>query len=168
MGGLIFGLAALAAAVYFSKGETVTPTKAPSPSRSDFASSFLAAAKAVDLKGIPVNMALAQAALETGWGTGGVFQTTQNLFSITATSAWKGGTWKNPVNGLVFRVYPSWSSSIKDWVALIGGTSYYAKAYALAVAGNYKAFYQELQDRNYGGSDAQYAAKLTTTYQAVA
>jgi flagellum-specific peptidoglycan hydrolase FlgJ len=138
-------------------------------SRLEFARNFLAAAGQVDMKGIPAAMAMSVAALETGWGTGGVFQKTNSLFNIKVTPAWKGSKVqiKNSDGLVEFRAYGSWAESIRDWVALISGTKYYHEAYAFALAGNFKAFFSALQIAGYAGSDTQYAAKLENTHKAI-
>lgn len=130
--------------------------------KGDFVTKFKDAARAVDMKGIPVMFAFAVAALETGWGTGKVFRNTNNLFSITAGSSWRGVTFQAST-GFTFRVYNSWTESIADFVRLISTSRLYAVAYDQARRGNADWFFGGLQKAGYAGSDTDYAAKLSRT-----
>jgi flagellum-specific peptidoglycan hydrolase FlgJ len=141
---------------------------ASGPTRQNFAESFLAAASKVDMRGIPVGIALSVAALESGWGTGRIYQASKNVFSITASAAWRGPKLPVAATGFTFRMYATLSDSIKDWVGLISGSKLYAKTYAAALSGDYKKFFDELQKAGYAGSDLQYSAKLQKTYEVIA
>lgn len=134
--------------------------------RQKFHSDFLTAAKSVEWKGIPVHMALSMAEVETGAGTGNVFKQTNNLFSITQGSTWKGDTYKSGLN-FTFRKYPSWQESMKDWVHLMTTVRLYATAYQRALAHDYKGFFSEVQKAGYAGSDTLYARKLSTVYESL-
>lgn len=134
--------------------------------RAQFAQQFRDAARLADLRGIPIDYMLSVAALETGWGTGKVFQNTNNLFSITAGSSWRGVTFKAST-GFVFRVYNSWSESISDFTRLISSSKLYSSAYSFAKAGNSSAFFGALQKAGYAGSDLAYAEKLGRTLGAL-
>ena len=157
---MIVEAAALTAIAIMLKGPT--PTKIISGS--DFARKFAVAAARVDLKGIPPSFALSVAALETGWGAGKVFKNTNNLFSITAGSSWRGVTF-TASTGFVFRVYNSLEESIADFVRLISTSKLYGKAYDAARNGNSAGFFAGLQQAGYAGSDVQYAAKLGRTLE---
>lgn len=135
--------------------------------RADFAAKFRDAARFADLRGIPVDFALAVAALETGWGTGRVFHQTNNLFSITAGSSWRGVTYKAST-GFVFRVYNSLTESINDFARLIATARIYDNAYEQARRGNADWFFGGLQAAGYAGSDTEYAAKLKRTLEVLA
>lgn len=138
--------------------------------RGKFARLFLQAAEGVNFQRIPVPMAMAVAALETGWGAGGLFKRTNSLFNIKATPSWGGA--RAEVNGsegkVFFRAYPSLRDSIVDWVQLISGRQIYAKAYLFAQAGDFKGFFDSLQKAGYAGADHQYSAKLERTFSALA
>ena len=144
-------------------------TPEPVKSRADFAQRFHEAARSVDLKGIPVNMALAVAALETGWGTGSVFLRSGSLFNIKATN-WNGPSLavRNEEGLVYFRSYPTWAESLLDWVKLITTLKRYTKAHLLAKAGDYKGFFNALQEAGYAGGDKLYSAKLEKTISALA
>jgi len=154
--------------VFLSMATKVDPQK-PEPerggTRADFVVQFKAAAALVDMRGIPIDLALAVAALETGWGTGRVFQRSKNLFSIKAGSSWGGSVLpvENAEGSVRFRAYGSWEDSIRDWVELITRVKRYATAWAFAQGGHFKEFYQALQAAGYAGGDTQYSAKLSNT-----
>ncbi len=71
--------------------------------------------------GIPVSFTIAQAALESGWGSS---VRGNNLFGIKADRSWKGPTVDVPTHEVVngkriaivdkFRVYSSWADCIQD------------------------------------------------------
>lgn len=130
--------------------------------RAQFAQQFREAARAAETRGIPVDFMLSVAALETGWGSGGVFKNTNNLFSITAGTSWRGVTYKAST-GFTFRVYNTWAESISDFSRLISSSRLYSSAYAFAQAGNAEAFFGSLQKAGYAGSDLEYAQKLGRT-----
>lgn len=159
---ILEGAAALAVLLML-KGPSIERPKG----NTDFARRFLEAAARSDLKSIPARFALAVSALETGWGTGRVFLSTNNLFSITAGSSWRGVTYKAST-GFVFRVYNSWEESISDFARLISTSKLYAAAYQRAIAGDAAGFFGGLQRAGYAGSDTDYAAKLGRTLEAVA
>lgn len=141
--------------------------KAVAGSRADFKKTVLDAAKAVDMRGIPPLYALSMAALETGWGTGRVYQQTKNLFSITAGSTWRGATYKAST-GFVFRVYPTHADALADFVRLISSAKRYAAAYQAAIRNDAAGFFREVQKAGYAGDDLQYAAKLGKTLEVLA
>lgn len=145
-------------------------TKKPTAgaNRQGFAEAFILAASKVDMRGIPVPMAMSVAALESGWGTGRIYQASNNVFSITASASWRGPKLPVASTGFTFRIYGSLTESIRDWVGLIAGSKLYAKTYAAALTGNFKKFFDELQAAGYAGSDLQYSAKLQTIHNFIA
>lgn len=172
----IAALAVLAALVVGEKAadqfaaRLVGAASAPSEGRRLFADSFLGAARSVEMRGIPLPMAMSVAALETGWGTGAIFKKTLNLFSIKATASWRGPTHSvlSKAEGSVsFRIYGSLAESVRDWVDLVTSLSRYRPAYAAALAGDYKGFFQGLQRGGYAGADTEYSAKLSNTIKEV-
>lgn len=155
-------------------GKNIVPVT-PSPSKkSNIAGDFVAlvkkSAQSVDMAGIPVNFAIAQAGVETGWGTGGVFKKTNSLFNIKVTPSWTGGYYQvTNSDGLVrFRSYSTVADSLADWVKLISKTNYYKEAYAKALRGDAPGFFHALQTLGYAGSDTAYAAKLTKALGGIA
>lgn len=90
--------------------------------------------------GVPAELILAQAALETGWGRYQI-QTadgsnSHNLFGIKAGRRWDGQTTEIPTHEYVsgkrvrisdrFRVYPSYEAAFTDYARLIGNSERYA------------------------------------------
>ncbi|NDL72143.1 flagellar assembly peptidoglycan hydrolase FlgJ [Vreelandella alkaliphila] len=120
--------------------------------------------------GVPAELILAQAALETGWGRHEI--TTQNggnshnLFGIKAGSHWQGKTTDvvthEYINGRrtqvvdAFRVYDSFEHAFTDYANLIGNNPRYA---GVVQAGNAEQAARELQRGGYA-TDPQYADKL--------
>jgi peptidoglycan hydrolase FlgJ len=122
--------------------------------------------------GIPVEVMLAQAALETGWLAKPTRDKTTgrdslNLFNIKGTGPAGSVTALTTeyVRGqkvkvdAQFRAYGSYEQSFADYARLITTNKRYAPA--MAVRGNPVAFAQALQQCGYA-TDPQYAAKLVS------
>ena len=122
--------------------------------------------------GVPAELILAQAALETGWGrrqiTTANGSDSHNLFGIKAGSHWRGATTDivttEYVNGQPqkqvdrFRVYPSYEAAFTDYARLIGDNPRYAKVVD-APSAEHAA--RALQRAGYA-TDPAYANKLIT------
>jgi flagellar rod assembly protein/muramidase FlgJ len=91
--------------------------------------------------GVPAGFTIAQAALESGWGTSGLAQApANNLFGIKATVDWKGRTVDLPTHEWVcgqmvqcvahWRAYDSWGDSLLDHAAFLTGNPRYHAAFA--------------------------------------
>ncbi|MCE3025820.1 flagellar assembly peptidoglycan hydrolase FlgJ [Salinicola sp. DM10] len=111
----------------------------------DFLAKLAAPAKrAEQASGVPAELILAQAALETGWGKREIptesGDNSHNLFGIKAGSAWQGKTTDiattEYVNGRPiqtvdrFRVYDSYADAFADYAALIGDNPRYSNVVA--------------------------------------
>ncbi|MBZ9556991.1 MULTISPECIES: flagellar assembly peptidoglycan hydrolase FlgJ [unclassified Modicisalibacter] len=120
--------------------------------------------------GVPAELILAQAALETGWGRheiptaeGG---NSHNLFGIKAGSQWQGRTTDvttteyvdgRPVKMVdTFRVYDDFEQAFTDYARLIGDNPRYA---GVVAAGNAEGAARSLQAGGYA-TDPAYADKL--------
>ncbi|QEM84243.2 flagellar assembly peptidoglycan hydrolase FlgJ [Halomonas binhaiensis] len=120
--------------------------------------------------GVPAELMLAQAALETGWGrreiaapNGG---NSYNLFGIKAGSQWRGPTTRITTHEVVngtrqricdeFRVYGSFEEAFTDYARLVTGNSRYA---GVVKAGSGAEAARALQRGGYA-TDPAYAAKL--------
>jgi flagellar protein FlgJ len=121
--------------------------------------------------GVPADVLIAQAALETGWGRkmihdpqgGNAF----NLFGIKADKHWQGEHVNVPTieyrDGIAqrehasFRSYASLSESMDDYVAFLQQNPRYQQA--LEKAGNAQDFLMELQQAGYA-TDPAYAEKI--------
>jgi flagellar protein FlgJ len=129
--------------------------------------------------GVPAQYLIAQAGLETGWGKSqpkaADGTSSQNLFGIKATSAWKGAvasaTTTEYTSGqgvkttAQFRSYTSYADSLQDFAKLLQTSRRYAGALANSHdAGKYAA---SLQQAGYA-TDPHYAEKLTRAIQTVA
>ena len=111
------------------------------------------------------SVVLAQAILESGWGTSDKAIKANNLFGIKANSDWKGPSvtlaTKEHVNGkwitidAKWRKYNSWSDCLVDHAAFLSKPRY------KWIIGNtdYKSVCQELQKAGYA-TDPIYASKL--------
>jgi flagellum-specific peptidoglycan hydrolase FlgJ len=168
-------LLVLAAVVVASLLLPVKPTAAPAAGSktsqenieplykpAEFRAKFLAVANHVDRRGLNPHMMLAVSALETANGTGSVFRRTRNLFSITR------GSWKGPVyragSGLDFRIYRTWEESMEDFARLISTAGIYKAAYARALAGDAKGFFEGIKKAGYDASSPTYAQDLARLY----
>jgi flagellar protein FlgJ len=120
----------------------------------------------------PINplTALAQAALETGWGAHQMQQANGkpafNLFGIKASN-WTGPVAQSPTVEFLqgqpiqqldsFRAYDDWNQSVQDYAKLVGGNTRYAGA--VEQAQDPAAYLQGLKDAGYA-TDPNYANKI--------
>jgi flagellar protein FlgJ len=130
-----------------------------------------AAMQASDKSGIPVQMMLGQAALESGWGQHEIRtsdgSSSFNLFGIKAGSNWNGkvvevttteyrsGTPYKQVER--FRAYDSYEQAFNDYAGLLTGNSRYGGV--IQQAGNAEGFANAMQQAGYA-TDPHYAVKL--------
>lgn len=139
-----------------------------------FVARFLPEAQAAAAQlGIEPRLLLAQAALETGWGSALESPGTpaNNLFGIKADAGWRGAraahwTMEQGSAGLErrreeFRAYGSSAASFADYVDLIGGSPRYAPA--VARAGDPEAYARAVTEAGYA-TDPQYADKWLSIY----
>ena len=120
--------------------------------------------------GVPAELILAQAALETGWGRHEIAtrngQNSHNLFGIKAGSHWQGETTDIVTHEYVdgrrtqvvdtFRVYDSYEHAFTDYASLIGNNPRYAGVVQASTA---EQAARELQRGGYA-TDPRYADKL--------
>lgn len=120
--------------------------------------------------GVPAELMLAQAALETGWGRREIAASnggnSYNLFGIKAGSQWHGPTTRITTHEVVngtrqrirdeFRVYGSFEEAFTDYARLVTGNSRYA---GVVKAGSGAEAARALQRGGYA-TDPAYAAKL--------
>ncbi|XOZ34386.1 flagellar assembly peptidoglycan hydrolase FlgJ [Halomonadaceae bacterium KBTZ08] len=120
--------------------------------------------------GVPAQVMIAQAALETGWGQnmiGGEQQPSRNLFGIKADERWEGESVRVTTteyrDGLPmkekadFRAYPDYASSFEDYASFLNENPRYQRV--LQQADNPEAFARGLQDAGYA-TDPGYADKI--------
>jgi len=135
------------------------------------------AEKAAAVLGVPAQLLIAQAGLETGWGKsqprnadGSV---SHNLFGVKATGKWTGASIAAATTEFVqgaavrtvekFRAYGSYADAFNDLTRVLGSKRY---AGALANANDPAAYARSLQQAGYA-TDPSYADKLTRAIHAV-
>lgn len=121
--------------------------------------------------GIPARLLLAQAALESGWGTAEIRAAdgtpSHNLFGIKAGASWQGRTAEASTTEYAagaaqqklqsFRAYDSYLDAFRDHAALISGQARYAAA--MQGRRDAHAYARGLQQGGYA-TDPRYAEKL--------
>lgn len=105
------------------------------------------------------SVAIAQAALESGWGTSQLASKNNNYFGIVADSSWNGKIIKFNSNGLTYRAYDSINDSVKDYVRFLNVNQRY-KNNGVFDAKNYKEQAKALQNAGYAGNSSTYADNL--------
>lgn len=148
-----------------------------SASQQQFIRSMLPAAqKAAAVLGLEPVALIAQAALETGWGTkqlaDGNGRTAFNLFGIKAQGDWRGDAataetieYRQGVaqkEQAKFRVYANVEQSVQDYVQFIQQNPRYQGA--LAVTAEPQAYFRQLQAAGYA-TDPNYARKVVAVMQ---
>lgn len=145
----------------------------------DFVSALTEPAKVVQEKiGVPFQVVIAQAALETGWGQKIIKDqqgsSSNNLFNIKADERWAGeqvqkDTLEFEFGAMVkksapFRAYESLEESFNDYVNFLSDNERYQGA--LQDSGNVEQFLHGLQKAGYA-TDPQYANKIMATLRTV-
>lgn len=116
------------------------------------------------------SVAIAQAALESAWGTSGLTTKYNNLFGIKGSyggNAANMATWE--VYGGVtynitanFRAYPNWETSIKDYGVFLNVNSRYKNTLGLT---DYKKQIKAIHEAGYA-TDPQYQSKIISIIEA--
>jgi flagellar protein FlgJ len=145
----------------------------------DFVTAMTETAKIAEKKlGVPFEVVIAQAALETGWGQK-IIKTSDgnsshNLFNIKADARWNGdkvnketlefehGTMVKKV--APFRAYDSLNESVNDYIDFLSSSDRYQSA--LQNNGNVEHFLHGLQQAGYA-TDPNYAKKILATLSKV-
>lgn len=117
--------------------------------------------------GLPTEVVVGHAALETGWGRHQPAGDSNNLFGIKADASWRGAKASSETREVRagveqteradFRRYDSAAESLADYVRFLRGNPRYARA--LAHGGDAAQFAQGLQKAGYA-TDPRYASKL--------
>jgi len=130
-------LAALLTVAVLLGGFAATASAAPTQAQKDFIATVGAMASA-DMKesGVLASLTIAQAILESGWGTSTLATQANALFGIKADSRWNGRayskstlecydgvTWTSET--ALFRAYDSWQHSVNDHSAFLNAYSRY-------------------------------------------
>jgi peptidoglycan hydrolase FlgJ len=127
--------------------------------------------------GVDPRAIIAQAALETGWGTSQPADgnsASHNYFGIKAGESWRGARVESSTSEFVagvehgeraqFRAYGSVAESVADYVRVLREPRYAA---ALGTGSDVHAFADALQRGGYA-TDPQYASKLTSIAERLA
>jgi flagellar protein FlgJ len=145
----------------------------------DFVSALIKPAQKVQQKlGVPFEVVIAQAALETGWGHKIIKDqhgdSSNNLFNIKADSRWAGDkvtkdTLEFEQGAMIkkaepFRMYQTLSDSVDDYIHFLSNSERYQDA--LQKSNNVEHFLQGLQKAGYA-TDPQYADKIIGTLKTV-
>lgn len=134
------------------------------------------ATAAAQALGVDPRAIVAQAALETGWGTSkpaDAASGSQNYFGIKAGAGWQGASVESSTTEYVageagtekarFRAYGSLAENVADYVRVLHQPRY---AEALGTGSDVRSFANALQRGGYA-TDPEYADKLVATFQRV-
>ena len=125
----------------------------------------LASARAT---GVPASFAIAEAALESSWGTSLLAREARNLFGVKADRAWQGDVYtlqtREYLNGrwvmvpARWRKYADWGGSLGDHAAFLRSNPRYSRAFQ---APDGISFARAVADAGYA-TDPDYADKIIT------
>ncbi len=150
------------------------PSAYTASTQQDFVSRMLPhALRASAASGVPPQLMLGQAALESGWGRREISMndgsSSHNLFGIKANAGWSGKVaevvtteYKNGIASKQvekFRAYASYEEAFKDYASMISSNPRYANV--LQQAGSPAGMAQALQQSGYA-TDPKYAEKLVS------
>jgi len=119
--------------------------------------------------GIPAGFSIAQAALESGWGTSRTTQAANNLFNIKADKSWTGPVWqmastehlggKDVLVPARWRVYADWQDCFNDRAKFFKDNPRYAACFKAVRS---EAWARAVAAAGYA-TDPLYADKLIAT-----
>jgi flagellum-specific peptidoglycan hydrolase FlgJ len=144
------------------------PVLGNTPQEQFIASIAEAAVKSADRTGVPASVTLAQAILESYWGSSRLAREANNYFGIKAQmrggtagsiwlNVWEVISGRNVVQSQAFRAYNSTAESFVDHGLFFVENGRYARA--MAVKNDPKQFAREINRAGYA-SDPAYASKL--------
>lgn len=108
--------------------------------------------------GVPASIKLAQAVLESGYGSSELSTKANNHFGIKCGSAWKGKTYYLKSRGACFRAYSSAEQSFKEHSDFLKAGKHYASLFKLKVT-DYKGWADGLEKAGYA-TNKDYSDKL--------
>lgn len=122
--------------------------------------------------GIPASFTLAQAALESAWGSSKLAQSGCNLFGVKADKSWRGAVTMMPTREFVnkkpvmemakWRCYKDWDECLTDHALFFRQNKRYAKCFAETTG---EGWARAVAAAGYA-TDPDYAAKLIATMHA--
>jgi flagellar protein FlgJ len=153
--GLLFFLLSRRAA----KDEQPNKAAAISPGAAlDYIRTYYPAAKRTEqLYSVPALFTLAQAGLESGWGTSNISRSANNHFGIKADKSWRG-----PTYGGTWRAYSDPSESYQDHAKFLVSNPRYSAAFSTS---DPAAFTQAVAAAGYAGTDPDYSGRILRTMQ---
>lgn len=123
----------------------------------------LASAKAT---GVPASFAIAEAALESGWGSSLLAREAFNLFGVKADKSWHGDVYTLPTREYLnghwvmvparWRKYTGWGGALGDHAAFLRSNPRYLRAFQAPDA---VAFTRAVAEAGYA-TDPDYADKI--------
>ena len=121
---------------------------------------------------VPASFTIAEAALESGWGTSQLAIQARNLFGVKADPSWRGPTFSLQTREFLhgqwvmvpakWRAYADWQGCMDDHAAFLHGNPRYASCFDHT---NGEGFAQAVADAHYA-TDPAYADKLIATMRA--
>ncbi|MDO9010743.1 MAG: flagellar assembly peptidoglycan hydrolase FlgJ [Gallionella sp.] len=162
------------AASALSPQSSVVPSAFNATTQQDFVNKMLPhAMQASQASGVPPQLMLGQAALESGWGKREIHMAdgsnSFNLFGIKANAGWQGKVAEVMTteysNGVAhkqvekFRAYSSYAEAFKDYAGMMSSNPRYANV--LQQAGSPSGMANALQKSGYA-TDPKYAEKLVS------
>ena len=157
----------------------VVPSAYNAAAQQSFVSQMLPhALQAASASGVPPELMLGQAALESGWGRRQILMpdgtSSHNLFGIKATASWHGKVaqvmtteYKNGVAYKQlekFRAYDSYDDAFKDYAGMLSSNPRYAGV--MQQSGSPVGMAHALQNAGYA-TDPKYAEKLVSVMRAM-
>lgn len=160
-----------------SSSDPITPSGSGStPTTKEFVSTYTESAYKIGQEnGIPWEIIMAQAGLESGWGKSGLTQKANNFFGIKAGSSWTGQTVTMPTKeqtksgasykvNAAFRVYASPAEGFQGYADLILKNKIYAEA--LKHPNDMKRYIEEIKKAGYA-TDKKYVESVLNAAQTV-
>jgi len=108
--------------------------------------------------GVPASIKLAQAVLESGYGSSELATKANNHFGIKCGSGWKGKAYYLKSRGSCFRAYSSAEQSFKEHSDFLKGGKHYATLFKLKTS-DYKGWANGLEKAGYA-TNKDYSDKL--------
>lgn len=139
----------------------------------DFIAAIGPAARASAIRTrVPASFAIAEGALESGWGASQLALQARNLFGVKADLAWRGDVLLMPTREFLkgqwrmqparWRKYPDWQGCIDDHAAFLQANPRYKPAFSCRGG---EAFARAVATAGYA-TDPQYADKLIAVMRA--